>query len=246
MSAHPTNIPVYAWDSSIRYRTNDICSGNAGYYYATQDNVNSYHTASWTKTGTHWDRVDGLVTIAFTSPMSPPLARGSWVEVSASGNGAFNINYTGTITDGGTGFISFPSPGPDASVSVSPITISSSLNPAWTTGFGWIPSYSTDVNITTSTVEAKFDGYSQRMRNSINSIINAYSLNFDDRSDREVVAIMNFVQDKGGVDSFRINMGSALLGGNPLIKYIALNPKVSPRSKNINSLTVSVTQVFDP
>lgn len=209
--------------------------------YATQDNVNQNPLNNWALAMSSWSRVDGIVELQLGSSISPPLTRGSYIEVT----GAAELNFTGCAYDGSANTVRYFNPGPDSSGSGTG-GIRSNLNPAWTSGFMWAPSYQTNIDSAQSVVEAKFgDGYSQRQRDGINNNMDTFSLSFENRSDREARAIVNYIQDKGGADPIKISTVS-LLNGNPDLYYTVKNPKIAPSSFNLNNITATATQCFDP
>lgn len=244
MSTKPTNFVSYPWSASAAYKTHDFVDGigtnHEAYYYATQDNTNQNPLNNWAISSSSWSRVDGLVTVTLGSSISPALTRGSFVEV--TGMGA--LNFTGCIFDGSANTIKYFNPGPDDSGSGTG-GVRSNLNPAWSSGFMWAPSYAGSADTEERVVKAQFgDGYSQRQRNGLNNNMETLSLTFENRTDREVDAISNFVQEKGGVDPVKI---SCLGGKHSANCYYTLNAaKRTPQSFNRNSLTVTATQVFDP
>ncbi len=245
MSSKSTNFSFAFWDGGSNYKQHDVINGvnssQDAYYYATQDNTNQYPLSTWSISITSWSRIDNIVTINLSTPITPPLTQGSFITTSITGGFA----YTGCCIDGNSISAKYFNPGPDSVGGLLTGTISSTLNPAWTTGFGWIPSYDTSFENNFRTIEAKMgDGYSQRQRNGINSIQNVYNLTFAGRSDREVRAITNYIQEKNNVDPIKINTVTSLQGDN-YIQYICSSLKVSHKSKNINDLTVTATQVFD-
>jgi phage-related protein len=248
MSSKPTNYSPQVWDASKTYQKNDIVNGvpsspNLSYFYSTLDgaNLNQNPLNNWTLSTSSYSRSDGLVTLNASSSISPTLSKGSYVVIT----GGSGLNYTGYLIDGGPNWAKYANVGVDQT-GVSSASISSDLNPAWTSGFGWIPSYGTNLDTNFSKITASFgDGYSQRMRNGINTNKSTKSLVFENVTSREVVAIDNYIQDKGGVDPIRINLGDGILGQNTSVKYTLDEPKISTKSYNVNTLTVNATQVFD-
>lgn len=115
----------------------------------------------------------------------------------------------------------------------------------WTTDFCWTPSYSSSSSLDFKKTEMQFgDGYSQRMRNGINSNPLTFNLTFDGRSDTESTALLHFIEQKGGVDPFIYN--NPTIFNKTGLKYIAIEPKWSSPSYNINNVSVTFQRVFDP
>lgn len=73
----------------------------------------------------------------------------------------------------------------------------------WTTNFVWKPSYPVENKIKPQTRVTKFgDGYEQRSADGISNNLLLLDYTFAARSDKETKAMLNFFNDKGGVDSF--------------------------------------------
>lgn len=248
MGSKPTNYSPQVWDTNKTYQKHDIVKGvpsspNLAYFYSTLDgaNLNQNPLNNWTLSATSYSRSNGVLTLNTLGSITPSLSRGSYVVVTNGGD----LNYTGCLIDGGSNFAKYINPGVDTT-GVSTASLSSDLNPAWTSGFGWIPSYGANLDTSLSKISAQFgDGYSQRMRNGINTNKSNKALVFENISSREAVAIDNYIQDKGAVDTIKINMGDGILGQNANLNYTLDEPKISTKSYNINTLTVNAVQVFD-
>lgn len=114
----------------------------------------------------------------------------------------------------------------------------------WTTNFYWTPNYSTSADLTQRKIEIKFgDGYAQRTRDGINTNAIDFNLVFDGRSDKEATAILHFVEQKGGVESFVYN--NPTIFNKTGLKYIAVDPKWSSSAYNINNITLSLKRDFN-
>lgn len=115
----------------------------------------------------------------------------------------------------------------------------------WTKEFTWLPSYSTSVDMKQRRTEVAFgDGYSQRSRDGINTIPLSYNLAFQGRDDKETRAIMQFIEQKGGVDSFVYDHISVFDATGK--KYIAIDPKLTHTSYNLNDINATFIRVFEP
>jgi phage-related protein len=242
--SYPTNFSFPSWINSANYKQFDVVDGVAkeAYYYATQDNTNQNPLNNWSLNVSSVQTSNGTTRVTATSTINPPLARGSYVLV----NGLGALNYTGVVTDGGPNFIEYPASYPDSSSTPVGATISSNLNPAWSSGFCFIPSYSTNLSTETQMIKTQFEGgYSQRMRKGLNSNVETRTLVFEERTDREAIAILNCVEAAGGVDPLKVVLGASAIGGKTNNRYSITEPKVQPKAKNINTITVTATQVFD-
>jgi phage-related protein len=149
------------------------------------------------------------------------------------------------VLEGGASYIDFTSNGLPSGGAVGG-AINTIYNPAWTSGFMFEPSYSSSLDTQTRRIEAKFgDGYSQRQRDGLNSNNHTWKLSFENRSDREAKAIGNFIEDKGGVDSFELLISANKLVPDPKLKYVAMNPQTSPQSFNLNNVSAEFMRIYD-
>jgi len=236
------NNTFYAYSSIFLYNKYDIVrasNSNPTLYFSTMDLNSGYiplHKPSYT--ASFFGRQDNLGTLYFSSTgLFPDFQRGSLIET---------VDYTGMVLNAGSGFVQFLSPGVNSLPSAVAWTINGLMNPAWTTGFNFLPSYSTSLENTSQVIEAQLgDGYSQRARVSLNNNINMWKLAFQGRSDKETLAIQTFIEEKGGVDLFQLLMPVGRLTNNPSLKYISKSFSYSTQSYNINDASVDVVQVFD-
>jgi phage-related protein len=243
-----TQYSYFPYNNSANYKKFDVVRGmsesDSYYLYATQDSSSQSPLSNFTYSITSWERDDFKVKMTFNKTGSgPSFAPGSLVVV--TGTASSQANFTGMVIGADAGSIQFNSNGMPLNGGAAG-AISTIYNPAWTSGFMFVPSYSSALNTETRKIEAKFgDGYSQRQRDGLNSNTYSWKLNFENRSDRESRAICNFIDDKGGVDSFNLLMPANVLVTNPLLKYIAVNPQVNTNSFNLNNVNADFIQVFD-
>jgi phage-related protein len=74
--------------------------------------------------------------------------------------------------------------------------------------FIWIPSYTSTVQHKPTVTTIRFgNGYEQRVSKSINPDLKTLQLNFDQRTSREARAIIHFLKQRSGVQSFAYNPG---------------------------------------
>jgi phage-related protein len=236
------NYPYHS--SSVNYKKNDVVNGadsnRERYYYCLKDNVSGISPiGGWNNSGVAFERSNNKVKITLQSTMATYPTQGTLVNIQNAGI----LNYTGTLTNGTSTTIEYPNVGPDESGLLS-ASISGPTHQWWTTGFAWIPTYSSSLDGRNSVITAQFgDGYRQTQRNGINNNMINLSLNFEDRTDKEVMAILNFVEDKGATDWVKVNIGGAI--SNPNGKYLLSDVKVSPKSYNVNNISLTATQVFN-
>lgn len=238
------------YNSSVQYRKNDVIYGfNASdnnFYYATQDVQGVSPNAPVSYSGVTVERQDDCATLYFTKTgAQPDFAPGTVVRINLSSpDGTFN--FTGIALDGGSNYVKYMSPGLPQTNTAAVGTSTSLYSPAWSTGFFWVPSNTTNVDYQTKRDFAQFgDGYTQQGRLGINSIGSVLNMVFENRDYKEARAIINFVQAAGGVQPITINLPVTRLFNNPQTKYLLTEPKVNMASFNLNNITVMATRVYN-
>lgn len=250
MADAETNFSFQPWntDGAVSYKKYDVIYGSHStektYYYALTDiplgQSSKYNPTGFYEFNTQsFEYQDDVAKMNFTQTGDVFFHPGSLVLVFGS------RGYTGMVLDAGSGYITFPKPAWNET-GVYNSLITAYVSPVWTTGFFFQPSYSTKNDPVINSKEVEFgDGYSQRVSQNINTSRNSFSLNFENRHDKETRAIMNFVESKRGVESFYINFKVNNLYNKPNLKYIAQSFSHNTNSYNLNNLTVNVKQVFD-
>jgi phage-related protein len=227
------------------YETYDIIRGvsdsDSYFLYATQNSSGQHPNSIYSFFATSWTRKDNKTTLYFTKTgTGPNFAKGSLVNISS----ANTANYTGMIINAGSNFVEYINRGITSGSNAG--IISCSINPCWTSGFMFVPSYQGSLDIVGRKIEAKFgDGYSQRQRDGLNSNNFTYRLGFENRTDKEVRAISNFLEDKGGVDSFELLLPVNKIINDSKLKFIADNPRIVYNSYNMNTISADFMRVFD-
>ena len=243
-----TQYKSFPFTSGVNYKKFDFLydTGYKRYYYATRDNINQNPYAEYYYPVSSFSRVNEISTIYCAATGSAPqLTQGS--QIISIGLSDSSFCYTGMVIDAGSDHVTYVNPGFDTGSSVTGGYVIATTNPNWTTGFFFVPSYSTSYEVKTAILESKFgDGYSQRQRAGINSNKNSINAVFENRTDKETKALLNFVQDKGGVEPFRILQPIVTLANDSTQKFVALDPKVATISYDNNGVSLVLTQVFDP
>jgi phage-related protein len=242
--------PPYGGNTT--FQKYDVVYGDGGsntttYYYSTCDNnIGNAPTITYDVPVTSYIRRDDLTTLYYDPAGRPAFFPGSCVLVTGITVNS-TVNYTGMVSSAGSGSISFVNPGWDDGAAITVGAIHCNLNPCWTTGFFWTPSYSTKADIDNMTLVAKLgDGYSQRMPAGINTFNKTYDLVFQSRSNREIRGLINYVQDKAGAQSFQMMIPISLLENQTLQKWIASSLSYTNDSFNLNTATVKIMRVFEP
>jgi phage-related protein len=240
------------YNAGITYSQFDILWDGYNYYYSTQpNNVGNNPYAIYQYNLTSYGRYQDLATLTFTYTGGPSFAPGSMVSTSVTADGGYS--YNGMITQGsagavsGVGSVSYINAGWDEPTLSTAGTITSIVCPAWTTGFMFIPSYSSPYENQQGVISAQFEqGYEQRQAASINPNTDIWSLAFLDRSSKEARAIRVYTQNAAGVYSFPIMITDPNFGNQPNQKFItAAGVKINPKSFNVNDVSVQVRRVFD-
>ncbi len=105
-----------------------------------------------------------------------------------------------------------------------------------------LPSFSSSSSTEASVLEARFgDNYSMRAASGINSIVETWTLIFQDISNTDIETIRAFLVARGGYESF----GWTPPGESTEKKYVCKSWVVTPSGYNISSLNATFRQEFD-
>ncbi len=150
---------------------------------------------------------------------------------------------------GGPGYVDYLNPGLNVTNGILAGGVTAPCHPYWTTGFWWIPSWSTQATHNEQVINTQLgEGYSSRTNPVINSNSLSWNLTFAERTDKEVMALLNFLQVAGGATPFVLSFPIGNLYNNPRLKYITTPgsaPKHDLTSFGLSTVTVPLTQVFD-
>lgn len=247
-----TTLSFKYYNPSQTYAQFDIVGGltatDPNFYYSTQpNNLGNQPNAIFNYPITSFARSQDVVTLLFTQTGSGPFFSAGSMMASQVGSDS-SANHSGMILAGGPGIITYLNAGWDQTTIASTGMISSIVNPAWTTGFMFVPSYTSQYENQQNTINAQFEpGYEQRQASSINPNTDIWSLAFLDRSSKEARAIRHFTQSMAGVYSFPIMITDPNFENRPNQKFItSVGTKFQPKSFNINDVSVQVKRVFDP
>lgn len=240
-----TNYIFNSWIGDENYEKFDVVLESNKYYYSVQPNSGQNPSGSFILPITSYERLNDCTRIHFTKTGSiTDFGIGSLFSLTGVADSTFNA--TGAVVRAGAGWIEYTNAGRQKTTTAASVGAINCSNPAWTTGFFGIPSYSMSIDSTPNVIQAMFgEGYSQRQRTSLNAPSQKFELTFENRSDKEARALANFTEDKYGVDSFKILTPASKLQNNPDIKYLGKSVKVNPSSFNLNNVSITVEQVFD-
>lgn len=219
---------------------------NLVYGYATQDSFGQSPSGVYNFAITAYRRENDITTVSFNQTGNVAIMQpGSLVRITGVGANS-SINYTGMVIAGGSGTLQFLNPGWDQTDNAITTGAINCPNPAWTTGFYFIPTYSTKADIKNNPYVSKLgEGYEQRMPAGLNTYEKTYSMVFQQRSDKETRALINFTEDTAGARAFQIVMPLAAYENQPLQKYVADSISATPDSYGLNTVNLTVRRVFD-
>jgi phage-related protein len=242
-----SNYKISQFNSVIPYQKFDVVydiNGSYKCYYATQNTIGQVPTGLFNFPITSWAREQDAVTVNYTYTGAGALfALGSIVRVTGLTNSS--VNYTGMVIDAGSGWVRYINDGYPETSSVSVGAINCN-NPAWTTGFMFVPSYSSALETKQLNIKAQFgDGYSQRQRIGLNNSAQSWKLSFNERSDKETKAIFNYLEQYGGVDVIKLMMPLNRFQNNVKCNYILKDAQVTTQYYDLNNISLIADQVFD-
>ncbi len=238
------------WHGSYPYTKWDVAKGSSisdlrHYYYSlVNNNLDTGPLATFSYTATAATRSDDINRIYFTQTGTTYFQPGSMVEIQNVSPDS-SVNYSGVCIGGGAGYVDYLNPGLGVSNGITGGSVRAPLHPYWTTGFAWIPG-TAEVNHNQLVLRATMgDGYEQRQNPCLNSNSLRWSMVFSERTDKEARALLNFLQDKGGVGFYNLPFPVGLLYNNPNLKFTNGPAKHSLTSYGLNTVTVDIGQVFD-
>lgn len=247
-----TAIPTYTffgWTTNYTYAKWDVVIGSTvrptQYFYSTVgSNLNANPDAQFVYSPTLATRTDNVMRLNFTQTGTTYFQQGSVVVVSGLAPDA--ANYTGLALAGGSGYVDYLDAGLNVSNVVTAGGVRAPIHPYWTTGFYWIPSWSTEVTHNMEVVTAKLgESYSQRFNPVINSNSLSWNLVFAERTDKETMGMLTFLQVQGGATPFVLSFPIGGLYNKVGLKYISQPAHDALQSYGLNGTVVPVTQVFD-
>ena len=247
--AQPIN-NVYEWNANITYAKWDMSIVNYAsvvqYFYSTVGgNLAANPTGQFVYAPLTSTRTDNVMRVTFTQTGTTYFQQGSVVVVSGIAPDS-TVNYTGTVLAAGPGYVDYLNPGWNSTNVCTAGGVRAPIHPYWTTGFYWIPSWSTDITNNMAVINTKLgDGYEQRMNTAINSNSLSWNLVFAERSDKETMGLLTFLQVAGGATPFVLNFPVGNLYNAAGLKYISSAPRHAMTSYGLNQVTVPVAQVFD-
>ncbi len=247
-------IPTYTfptWTSGYNYSKWDVAFGatasDTRYFYSTLDNNSgAFPNTYLTYTPTQATRTDNVMRLSFNQTGTDYFQQGSIVAVQNMAAAIGGGNYTGVALAGGPGYVDYLNPGLDIDIATNIGQVVAPIHPNWSTGMMWIPSYSTDVTTEMAVISTKLgEGYSQNMNPVINSNSLSWNLVFAERTDKEIMGLLTFLQVAGGATPFVIDFPVGGLFNKPGLKYISQPARNGLTSFGLDATSVTVTQVFN-
>lgn len=248
MPAIPT-YTFFGWNNAYSYDKWDVVIDTSvtptQYFYSTVGtNVGANPNSTFVYSPTLSTRTDNVMRLSFTQTGTTYFQQGSVVVISGLAPDA--ANYTGLALAGGPGYVDYLNPGLNTSNVVTAGGVRAPIHPYWTTGFYWIPSWSTEVTHNMEVVTAKLgEGYSQRFNPVINSNSLSWNLVFAERTDKETMGMLTFLQVQGGATPFVLDFPVGRLFNKPGLRYISQPLRDGLTSFGLNATSFVATQVFD-
>lgn len=238
------------WHANYSYSKWDVAWGATStdqrYFYSLIDsNIDTGPLATFSYTPTDAVRTDNVTRLYFTQTGTTYFQPGSIVEIANIGPDTSTC-YSGVVLGGGAGYVDYLNPGLNTANGVSAGTVRAPIHPYWTTGFAWVPSWSSEVTHNQLIYQSALgEGYTQRMNPVINSNSLAWNLTFENRTDKETTALLTFLQDKGGASAFKVAFPVGNLYNRADLQYVAGPPKHAMTAYGLNTVTVPIAQTFD-
>ncbi len=243
-----TTYSFFGWNANYTYTKWDVVYGDGDtlFYYSTKgDNLAAKPHALFTYSATQTARTDDVMRVSFTQTGTTYFQPGSIVEIYNVAPDA-SSNYSGVCLGAGAGYVDILNPGLSTTNAATAGTVRAPIHPYWTTGFYWVPAFSTSVDHNQAVINTQLgEGYSQRMNPCINSNSLNWNLMFENRTDKEARSLLTFVQNMGGVAAVQMPFPVGLLYNVPTLKYILGPAKHSLDSYGLNSVNLPARQVFD-
>ncbi len=249
MPAVPIN-QFYTWNQNVTYAKWDVAygatAGDTRYFFSTVDaNFGASPNSFYFYAPTTATRTDNVTRLSFTQTGTAIFQPGSVVNV-ANVTPDSSVNYTGLVLAAGPGYVDYINPGLNTTNAIIGGIVRAPIHPNWTTGFYWIPSWSTEATTDMQVIQTKLgEGYSQRMNPVINSNSLSWNLVFAERTDRETMGMLTFLQVQGGATPFQLNFPVGNIYPAANLKYISGPPRQGFSSYGLNQTSVPLTQVFD-
>lgn len=248
-----TTYSFFNYNSNYSYDKWDVIQGGGAsatdtrFFYSTVgSNVGNYPLSRFVYGATQTTRTsEEVMRISFTQTGTAYFRQGSMVTIQGVVPDS-TANYTGVALAGGSGYVDILSAGLASTNVATNGQVIAPIHPNWTTGFWWVPGYSTTIANKQLVISSPLgDGYVQRTNTAINSNSLAWDLIFENRPDKEERSLANFLQDKCGVIPFVVDFPIGKLYNKNGLQYVAGEPKHSINSFGINTLTVPIIQTFN-
>lgn len=110
--------------------------------------------------------------------------------------------------------------------------------------FYWKPSYTSTINKQPKITKLQFgNGYQQRISDSLNFNLAKFDLSFDNRNEEESVAILHFLEQRGGKEAFIYDMPTIYDKTNFTTEFICSDWSVSFNSFKLYSIKATFEEV---
>jgi phage-related protein len=246
-----TNYSFQTWSASQSYQKWGVVYGanatDTRYFYATVDNSAENPTGRFWYNPASFSRQDNVTRLTFTQTGTRFFQQGSIVIVSGV-TADPTVHYTGIALAAGSGYVDYLNPGYNTSSNLFAGGVMAPIHPYWTTGFYWLPSWQTTVDLSQNVVKTQLgEGYSQQFNPVVNANSLSWNMMFAERTDKETLSLLNFVENYGGATPFKIGFPVGnLYPLNPAVKYLTVGqPKHDMPSYGLNNVNLQIAQNFN-
>jgi phage-related protein len=116
------------------------------------------------------------------------------------------------------------------------------LNAILYPNFWWKPSYNAQINNKPRVKINQFgNGYQQRITDGLNTSLIEFTLNFDNRSEKETVSILHFLQQMNGKQSFIYNLPTIYSKSNSNLNTMFICPEWRANFISYNNYSVEAS-----
>lgn len=242
---------ISPWGATQTYKTYDVINGiqigstthpTPCHLYATQNSVGQHPSGVYVYNITSISSSEDIATVNFSQTGNVPnVTLGSIVKIA----GTASNNYTGMAIAGTSGQLRFINPGfADTAGAAGTVTMS---NPAFTTGFFFVPDYSSKLSTQNQTITTQFGGgYSQSMPAGLNPHDQSPTWVYQNIGGRMMKAINDYVQETEGSRAFEVLIPDQYLNNQPHQKWTAQSVDTTPASYGLYDVSVSLKRSYNP
>lgn len=108
--------------------------------------------------------------------------------------------------------------------------------------FQFVPDWNAQSNVTANISKVQFgDGYVQRQAKGMNPLVISWNLTFNNRTDAEIAAIVEFFEERFGVTAF-----TWIPPGGTLVKWTCSRWTPVKMGDNVGSISATFERQYEP